>query len=259
MPDGSPFSDADCRRYAEDGFVIVRQLLSADEVGHLREYAHADSELAEAGYGRKDAEGRPVRLALWNDPDAPPYGLLSRLPRIADRAEQLLGEEVYHWHTKLVMKEPHVGGAWEWHQDYGYWYHHGCLYPRLLTAWIALDRSDRSNGCLQVLKGSHRLGRIDHGTTGDQSGADLERVEEASRRHERIYVEANPGDAVLFHCNLLHRSDQNRSDHPRWSLICCYNTRSNSPYREIRHPSYRPLERLPDAALVDWFAEREGC
>ena len=30
------------------------------------------------------------------------------------------GDEIYHYHTKIMMKEPKIGGSFEWHQDYGY-------------------------------------------------------------------------------------------------------------------------------------------
>ena len=59
-----------------------------------------------------------------------------------------------------------------------------------------------------------------------------------------------PGDALFFHPNLLHRSDQNHSEHDRWALICCYNARSNSPYKEGRHPAYTPLVRLEPGAVM---------
>ena len=61
---------------------------------------------------------------------------------------------------------------------------------------------------------------------------------------------AQPGDGLFFHGNLLHRSDRNTSDDPRWSLICCYNTKMNNPYKESRHPSYTPLVPLPNAEFV---------
>jgi hypothetical protein len=115
---------------------------------------------------------------------------------------------------------------------------------------IAIDRATKANGCLQVLKGSHRIGRIDHGKTGDQTGADLERVEVAKQRFELVHVELQPGAAVLFHANLLHRSDQNHSDDPRWALICCYNTRRNDPYKPGRHPGYAPLDVLDDEQVL---------
>ena len=58
-----------------------------------------------------------------------------------------------------------------------------------------------------------------------------------------------PGDALFFHCNLLHRSDRNTSELPRWSMICCYNAARNNPYKESHHPRYTPLAVVPDAAV----------
>jgi len=147
------------------------------------------------------------------------------------------------------MKDAKVGGAWAWHQDYGYWYQNGVLYPLLCSASIAVDAATRENGCLQVLSGSHQMGRVDHILTGDQAGADMERVREAEKRLPLVYVEMEPGDVLFFHANLLHRSDQNRSDKPRWSMICCYNAARNDPYKEAHHPRYTPLKKVPDSAI----------
>jgi ectoine hydroxylase len=163
--------------------------------------------------------------------------------------EKLLGGEVYHYHSKMIMKDPRVGGAWTWHQDYGYWYQNGVLQPLLASVSIAVDRATRENGCLQVIEGSHHCGRVDHVLTGDQAGADCERVEQILKRMPLVYLEMEPGDAVFFHCNLLHRSDQNRSEHPRWSMICCYNAARNDPYKESHHPRYTPLKVVPDATI----------
>ena len=120
----------------------------------------------------------------------------------------------------------------------------------LTSVFIAIDRATKENGCLQVLKGSHRAGRVDHILTGDQAGADLERVNELARRLELVYVEMEPGDAVFFDANLLHRSDQNRSENPRWSMICCYNAARNDPYKESHHPRYTPLSKVDDAMIL---------
>ena len=70
---------------------------------------------------------------------------------------------------------------------------------------------------MQLMPYSQTLGRIDHVLTGDQAGADRERVEEILKRLPLEYVEMATGDALFFHPNLLHRSDQNRSENPRWS------------------------------------------
>jgi hypothetical protein len=61
----------------------------------------------------------------------------------------------------------------------------------------------------------------------------------------------DPGDALFFHSNLLHRSDQNRSENPRWAMISCYNAKANDPYKESHHPRYTPLNVVPDAAIME--------
>jgi ectoine hydroxylase-related dioxygenase (phytanoyl-CoA dioxygenase family) len=177
--------------------------------------------------------------------------MFARSESIVNSAEKILGGEVYHYHSKMIMKDAKVGGAWAWHQDYGYWYQNGVLFPLLTSAFIAVDPATRENGCMQVLKGSHHMGRVDHVLTGDQAGADMERVREAEKVLERVYVEMDPGDVLFFHANLLHRSDQNNSENPRWAMICCYNAARNNPYKEHHHPRYTPLSKVPDAAIIE--------
>ncbi len=230
--------------WERDGFLFVSQLFHADEMAGLLRYAKDDQKLAGEAYVRRDSQGGDTRLALRNDlQDDSPYAAVARSRRVAGTMQTLLGDEVYHYHHKMMLKEPRVGGAWEWHQDYGYWYHFGCLFPDMGSCLIAVDRATRENGCLQLLAGSHRLGRIDHGKTGDQVGADPVRVEAARARFPLVHAEMLPGDAIFFHANVLHRSDQNTSDYPRWSLIACFNTKHNDPIiRDGRHPNYSPLQ-----------------
>ena len=248
----SNLSPAEMAHWNETGYLFVPQLFDAEEMRILLAYAKSDEALIAGAAGRKDATGQITKLTLWNHAGDDLYGMFSRSPRIVNRMEQLLGGEVYHYHTKMMLKEPLVGGAWEWHQDYGYWYYNGCLFPYLASCLIAVDRATKQNGCLQVLTGSHLMGRLEHGKTGDQTGADLEMVEAALERMELVAIEARPGDALFFHCNLLHRSDQNRSPDPRWSLICCYNAARNDPYKESRHPRYSPLAKVADSAIKEW-------
>jgi ectoine hydroxylase len=244
-----PLRDELIPEYERDGYVLVKGMFDRDEIGLLRRAAKEDRQLDQHSFGRGDGEGGTVRLSLWNHPGDTLYGMFARCETIVNSAEKLLEGEVYHYHSKMIMKDAKVGGAWAWHQDYGYWYQNGVLFPLLTSAYIAVDPATRENGCLQVLKGSHRMGRVDHVLTGDQAGADLERVHEAQKRLELVYVEMDPGDVLFFHANLLHRSDQNKSDDPRWSMICCYNAARNDPYKEAHHPRYTPLHKVPDAAI----------
>lgn len=249
MPFFQP-TDAHLAAFQRDGYFVVPDLFTAEETRLLAAVARADAALAAASVHRADGEGGAIRLKVENELDDSLYSAVVRSARIAGTMRRVLDDEVYHWHHKMIFKDARTGGAWAWHQDYGYWYNNGCLAPDLASCLIAVDPATRANGCLQVLRGSHRLGRIDHGPVGDQTGADPERVEAACRRLERVYVELPAGGAVFFHSNLLHRSDQNTSDQPRWAFICCYNTRTNDPYKASRHPGYSPLEVWPDERVL---------
>jgi ectoine hydroxylase len=246
----SLFTPEQRAQYERDGYVIIRSLFDTEEIGLMRDAMEQDPALRASLYDRKDAEGKSTRMALWNHPGDSVYGLAARSRRVVDTMEDMLGGEVYHYHSKLTAKEPYDGGAWEWHQDYGYWYHNGCIYPYMGSVMVALDRANRENGCLQVLRGSHLVGRVDHGVLpGEQVGADLRRVEEMKKQLELVYVELEPGDALFFHANVMHRSDQNRSPNRRWTVLFCFNAARNNPYVEHHHPQYTPLLKVDDEAV----------
>ncbi len=249
-------TSAQKQAYAQDGYLLLPGFFSAAIVELLGRTAREDRILDESSFGRADGEGGVVRLSLWNHPTDTIYGAVARSRAMIRAIETLLGGEIYHYHSKMIMKDAKIGGAWAWHQDYGYWYQNGVLYPDLCSAFIAIDSCTRENGCLQVLKGSHHLGRLDHKQTGEQAGIDPERLDAITARLETVYVDMAPGDLLLFHPNTLHRSDQNRSENPRWSMICCYNAARNDPYKNSHHPRYTPLDPLDDAAILQTGARR---
>jgi ectoine hydroxylase len=236
--------------YERDGFVMIRGLFDAEEAGLMRSAIEQDPQLRDSLYERKDAEGKATRMALWNQPGDSVYGLAARSHRVVDTMEDMLGGEVYHYHSKLTAKEPYDGGAWEWHQDYGYWYHNGCMYPYMGSVMVALDRATRENGCLQVLRGSHLAGRVNHGVLpGEQIGADMTRVDQMIKTLDLVHAEMEPGDGLFFHANVMHRSDQNRSPNRRWTVLFCFNAARNDPYVKHHHPGYTPLRKVPDSAV----------
>ncbi|MBI5094053.1 MAG: phytanoyl-CoA dioxygenase family protein [Candidatus Hydrogenedentes bacterium] len=242
-------SDAQVARFNADGYVLIKALLDKDETELLRREARKDPAIATHAVDREDGEGGKSRITLWNEAGDDFFGMISRSERVVNAMERFLDGEVYHYHSKMMQKEPFKGGAWIWHQDYGYWYKNGCLFPYMASCFIAVDPCTRENGCLQVLRGSHLMGRIEHIQVAGQTGADPERTKEAEKILEKVYVEMEPGDALIFHCNLLHRSDQNTSPNPRWALICCYNAARNNPYKESGHPRYTPLVKVADSAI----------
>lgn len=244
--------------YNDKGFIIVKNFCSEQEISLLYQTALNDQAMAKNALDLNDQSGKKTRLSLWFTPGNDVFGYLTRSERMVGAAGQLLkgNAPVCHYHSKLMQKEPKVGGAWEWHQDYGYWYKNQFMFPdQMMSIMIALTPANKENGCLQVIPESHKLGRVNHGFAGEQVGADMQMVNNALKTMDLVYAELEPGDALLFHSNLLHRSEANLSDHPRWSLISCYTLESNIAYNETSESWKTPVDIVPDQAILNWKHE----
>ena len=232
---------SDLNEFNKNGFILKKKLFSHDEIKKLISFIESNSDKEEQSRKTKSSTGN-MNLTIWNHPSNDLFGKFSTNERIVKPMENFLGDEVYHYHSKIIWKKPGDGG-FDWHQDYGYWYHNACLYPDMASCFIMLDKATKENGCLKVLKGSHKVGRIGHGmsNTSEQT-ADMERITELKKRHKSIYIIAEPGDALFFHSNLLHSSEANKSQVSRRTLIVCFNTKSNNPYKQSGHERYSPLQ-----------------
>ncbi len=244
--------------YNHNGYLIIKNFISTDEVNKLYGIANNDDLLQKHAFDLNDQTGKKTKLTLWYTPGNDAFGLLTKSERIVNAVDDLLEGKsaVCHFHSKLLQKAPKVGGAWEWHQDYGYWYKNEFLLPdQMMSVMVSITDATKENGCIQVIRGSHKMGRIEHGFSGEQVGASQHYVDLALKTMDLVYVEIKAGDALLFHSNLLHRSEANVSDKARWSIISVYNRASNIPYNEPSQSSTVPLQAVPDEALMEWKTE----
>ncbi|HEX4374395.1 MAG TPA: phytanoyl-CoA dioxygenase family protein, partial [Puia sp.] len=127
--------------YNRDGYVIIKNFLNSDEVKKLYTIATEDDMMLKHSFDLNDQAGKKTKLALWYKPGNDAYGLLSKSERIINSVNKLMDGDsaVCHFHSKLMQKEPKVGGAWEWHQDYGYWYKNQFIFPdQLISVMVAL-------------------------------------------------------------------------------------------------------------------------
>jgi hypothetical protein len=241
--------------FNRDGYVIASQFFNKEETDKLYASALHDKAMKEHAVDLDDLSGRKTRLSLWFTPGDDIFGLMIRSERMVRSAGLLLDADtpVCHFHTKLMQKEPRVGGAWEWHQDYGYWYKDQFMFPdQMVSVMIALTDANKENGCLQVIKGSHKLGRINHDSAGEQVGADMVMVNNALKTMPLEFCELRSGDALFFHSNILHRSEANLSEYPRWSIISVYVSQGNPAY-QVESTSWRdPIEVVPNEAFLKW-------
>ena len=144
-------------------------------------------------------------------------------PPLVDAIGQLtgtdvIGHPVFNARPKLPGQQLTVV---PWHQDSGYF---GTVSETSLipTAWIPLVPVDESNGCLQVVAGSHRLGVVDH-RTEEREGRFLEVMDELIENSRVVTCPMELGDALVFHNLTLHRSlPHTTSEVVRWAIDIRY-------------------------------------
>ena len=240
------------KSFDDTGYIMVRKMFDEEEMSQIKKVLE-DSDMAQKyGYGLPDGQGKKAGLVIWGHPGNDVTGIVARSEKVIDTCQKLLGGgEIYHYHAKFVQKNAFTGGSFLWHQDYGYWYQNGNLFPDLVTIFIAVDKADQTNGCLQILPGSHKCGRIDHFPVAGQHQCDVDRVNHIMVRHPLKHVEMDAGDAIIFHSNVIHTSAPNNSPNRRWALLFTYNLKSNDSVVKHHHPNYTPLQKVPNSAIKE--------
>lgn len=250
-------SDEQIQLFHDQGFIVIKGFISANAAGRFKQHALSDPAIAQNAYERADADGRKSKVTLWYDPGDDIFGRLSRSDKMTDITGACLGGEACFFHAKLMQKEPRSGGAWEWHQDYGYWYDDGFLSADMASCYVAFDAATRENGCLMVMPCTHHYGRLRHGGAGEQVGACMARVDALQQRHAPVYVELEPGDAVIFHANLLHASKANLSDQSRWGMITSFFRADNESIADDARFRRKPHAAVPHDKILDGATRSE--
>lgn len=234
-------------RFAEDGYVVLENLFSEDEIRPISDevdrivegradYMPAHDVIHEPGSDPPRLRNA-FRMHIYN-----PYFLeVARESKIVTVMEEILGRPVRLYGSQLFAKPAMVGTAVPAHQDMPYW---PFAPAEMITAWIALDDTTLENGCVRFVAGSHRLGMLPHAPSG-VAGNSLGLVDHpAVNALPERPVEVRRGSCVLHHCLTVHRSEPNQSAHPRRGLIYVY----MSPRVELTDPS--KLKCPPDFPVV---------
>jgi ectoine hydroxylase len=163
-------------------------------------------------------------------------------PRLVEPARDLLGvPDVALFTEKLNLKRARVGGPIVLHQDYPYWVESAENAAEIATAMLFLDDAERSNGCLEVVPGSHR-----QGVQAGRPVGGFARFEMDPERFDQTKLEAlevPAGSVVFFGPFLVHRSTPNRSANDRRSLLYSYQPGGRRPSHESLARLLAPRER----------------
>lgn len=249
MSAGEPCA-ADVAKFQDQGYLVVRHFLPCAVAARMRELLALDRAVSANAYERRDGSGRLSRVTLWYAPGDDVFGRLSCSSRMVATIAALLGGPASFFHAKLMQKEAKQGGAWEWHQDYGYWYDDGFLTDAMASCYVALDEATTDNGALRIIPASHRVGRLRHQVVGEQRAADPARVQVLRERHGVMCCELAPGDALFFHASLLHSSPPNLSARSRWGLISSFFRADNASILDDARFHAKEVAVVPHDAIM---------
>ena len=239
-------SNAELEAYSENGFFIRLQVFQGDEVGALKSAAECAVRIAKAmtesakaihyvldGKLFVDIDHFTVQFEHHDDAaeirviepvhELHPYlAELVNDPRLIWPMRQLVKTpEVALWTAKLNLKSARVGSGFAWHQDTPYWIH-DCDEPeRLPNVMVNFDDSSVTNGCLYIVKGSHKLGMLP-GCTDDRQLAGFYTDPCGFDMSAKVAIEVPPGSAVFFHPLAVHGSLGNPSSAQRRGVILTY-------------------------------------
>jgi len=216
VPDASP----DFGSYAERGYCWPCSGLDSGEADAFRQQFTA---YWQENIGRYEGCLPRERVPLQIDSHLALRWVcdLATHPRVLDAVEQVLGPDILLWNTHWFPKFPGDGSYVSWHQDATYW---GLHPPDVTTAWIALTRSSRENGCLRVIPGSHAGELLPQRETYSAANM-LSRGQEIAidvDEDRAVDLELRPGEFSLHHIGIVHGSGPNLGNEARIGLAVRY-------------------------------------
>ncbi len=221
-------SDTQIQFYRDNGYLLVENVLTADEVRRLRaaldelidrsRAVTASDNVFEFSTGHSRSTPR-LRRIRSPELEHEVYADLTRHPAILDAVEALLGPNIRFHHGKLNIKMPSSGdAAIEWHQD---WAFYPATNDDILAVGVYLDDCGPENGPLQVLPGSHK-GRVLEHNDGMQFLGAAEISEVGLGNDDAIGLPGRAGSITIHHVRILHASRANTGDKPRLLMLNNY-------------------------------------
>jgi ectoine hydroxylase-related dioxygenase (phytanoyl-CoA dioxygenase family) len=210
-------------RYERDGFVKVARLIGPADLAAIeaeldRYHREVVPTLAPAELVREPGGGGAIRN-LWRlERHSAFFHEFAHSRRLLDLAAVLVNGEAEVWGAEIFAKPARVGSAVPYHQDNAYF---NFTPSDSFSCWIALDAASEENGCVYYARRTHRQ-RLPHkasGVAGNSMGL-ADPPPPGSLDEEAAVLE--PGDAMLHHCEVIHRSEPNRSTRPRRGLVIVY-------------------------------------
>ncbi len=246
-------TEAQIEAFHRDGFLVVEDAVTPDQLDHLRADLAGwveESRAHDTPFGPETLDGRarfdmgaehtadrPALRRVNNPSDiSDAYRDVMTDARTVDMIADLLGPDVKFHHCKINVKLPHTKTEVAYHQDFAFTPHTN---DDVITALLMLDDVTEENGCLMVVPGTH-TGPIH---TLFEDGAFVGRMTpetEADMKARQVAITGRAGSVCLMHTRLAHGSAANDSDGARGLYICVYSAADAVPI--ARNPMPSPNE-----------------
>ncbi|MDQ6437385.1 phytanoyl-CoA dioxygenase family protein [Mesorhizobium sp. LHD-90] len=199
-------------RFEHDGLVFPIPVLEADEAA---QYLSSYEAMVAARGGRLpkafNAKTHLLVPWLWD---------LVHDPRVVDVVEEVLGPDILCWGTSFITKHGGDGRYVTWHQDATHW---KLSSPEAVTAWVALTPSDRNNGCVRAVPGTHHVQLAhDHPEDPNNMLGRREQVVADIDEETAVDIVLRPGEMSIHHPLIIHGSEPNLSSGPRVGFAIRY-------------------------------------
>jgi non-haem Fe2+, alpha-ketoglutarate-dependent halogenase len=205
---------AQIEAYRRDGFVAPLDVFAAAEAASFRRELEAfEASLPPGPVARHDRRKLHVRLPWMRD--------LVEDSRLLDIVEALIGPDILVFTSTFFIKEPGTDATAAWHQDATYF---GLAPHEHVTAWIAVSDASVEAGCMEFVRGSHRLGQLRHApqSVAGSINAGAQSLAAPIDAGDTGLAPLRPGQVSLHHTLVVHRSAENRGRDRRIGLGVSY-------------------------------------
>ncbi|TVY10236.1 phytanoyl-CoA dioxygenase family protein [Paenibacillus cremeus] len=217
------------RDYEKNGYYLYKsQLFSPEELQELTDIF--EEQLAQKGSKLSDEldtphfrEERLLKFLLHD--------------KVLDLVEPILGPNIGLWSSHFICKDPYVGRATPWHEDSAYWKGRLNGFDKIVTVWLAIDRSNKENGCMRVLPGTHNNGFSDYEEVDGSKNLFRTQIKNIDDS-KAVYFELERGECSLHDSRIIHGATPNTSPYRR----CGYTMRYFSTERKVlpeRNPNFK--------------------
>jgi ectoine hydroxylase-related dioxygenase (phytanoyl-CoA dioxygenase family) len=204
-------------QFWQDGFIVVDGVIPDSDVEQLRDACQAPEIVAQGE--RDDNSNRTVHY-LDATARHPAFLELCLNPAIVEKVKSLIGEDIQLQHSKLAAQASKKGkGGFGWHQDFAFLPHTN---TDLVAVMVMLDDATIDNGCMSMVRGSHRLGLLEHRLDGVFTGVCQEKQHWEDHPDLITLITPKTGGISIHHCLTLHGSGPNLSGQPRRGIVFQY-------------------------------------